>query len=80
MDSLPTGSLHSTLIVGTAALGPLVALLIGFAGADWWLRRAGRREIPTPVKGGGEVGARERRGRIQLRLRCEVRNRRELAL
>jgi hypothetical protein len=80
MDSLPTGSLHSTLIVAAAALGPLVSLLVGFAGADWWLRRAGRRETPTPVKGSGVVGARERRGTIQLRLRCEVRNRRDLAL
>jgi hypothetical protein len=80
MESLPTGSVDSWLTMAAAGLGPLMALLLGFAGADWWLRRAGRRETPTLVKGGGVVGARERRGTIPSRLRCEMSNRRELAL
>ncbi len=38
MDSLPTGSIQSWLIVAAAALGPLIALLVGFAGTDRLLR------------------------------------------
>jgi hypothetical protein len=38
MDSLLIGSLQSWLITATAALGPLIALLLGFVGTDRWLR------------------------------------------
>ena len=33
-----TGSMPSWFIVVTTALGPLIALFVGFAGADRWLR------------------------------------------
>jgi hypothetical protein len=39
MDNLLTGWLQSWLITAAATLGPLIALLIGFLGADWWLRQ-----------------------------------------
>jgi hypothetical protein len=35
MEDLLTGSMQSLLIHATTALGPLVALLVGFAGTDW---------------------------------------------
>ena len=38
MDSLPTGSIQSWLDMTVAAFGPLIALLVGFAGTDRWLR------------------------------------------
>ena len=38
MHSYLTGSMQSWFIVVTTALGPLIALLIGFVGADRWLR------------------------------------------
>ena len=39
MDSLPIGSVQSWLAVVVATLGPLVALMVGFEAADWFLRR-----------------------------------------
>jgi hypothetical protein len=50
MDILSTGS--TWLITMASALSPLIALLIGFTGTDWWLRRqlAEKRER-CPVEG-----------------------------
>ena len=42
MNSLWIGS--TWLITTAAALSPLIALLIGFAGTDWLLRLATRRD------------------------------------
>ena len=39
MDSLPMGSVQSGLGVAAQALGPLIALIVGFEGANWFLRR-----------------------------------------
>ena len=39
MDSLPIGSVQSWLEVVVATLGPFIALMVGFEGADWFLRR-----------------------------------------
>ena len=39
MDSLPIGSVQSWLAVTVTTLGPLIALMVGFEGADWFLRR-----------------------------------------
>jgi hypothetical protein len=39
MEVLPTGSVPSWLAVVVATLGPLIALIVGFEGADWFLRR-----------------------------------------
>jgi len=39
MDSLLTGSAQSWLAVAAETLGPLIALIVGFEGADWLLRR-----------------------------------------
>jgi hypothetical protein len=39
MDSLPIGSAQSWLAVVVASLSPLIALIVGFEGADWLLRR-----------------------------------------
>jgi hypothetical protein len=51
MDSLPTGSLQSWLVVVSAALSPLIALLVGFAGIDRWLRwRFGEKRDNTPLE------------------------------
>jgi hypothetical protein len=44
MDSLPIGSAQSWLDVAATALGPLIALIVGYEGADWFLRR-------SPVRG-----------------------------
>jgi hypothetical protein len=38
MDSLPIVSAQSWLAIA-APLGPLIALIVGFEGADWFLRR-----------------------------------------
>jgi hypothetical protein len=45
MDSLPTGLIPSWLSVAATALGPLMALLVGFVGTDWLLhsRLPGKR-------------------------------------
>ena len=39
MDSLPMGAAQSWLAVAATILGPLIALIVGFEGADWFLRR-----------------------------------------
>jgi hypothetical protein len=39
MDSLPIGSAQSWLDMAATTLGPLIALIVGFEGADWVLRR-----------------------------------------
>jgi hypothetical protein len=39
MDNLLTGSAQSWLAVVLATLSPLTALIVGFEGADWLLRR-----------------------------------------
>jgi hypothetical protein len=39
MDTLPIGSAQSWLAVAATTLGPLIALIVGFEGADWLLRR-----------------------------------------
>ena len=39
MDSLLIGSAQYWLDVAAATLGPLTALIVGFEGADWFLRR-----------------------------------------
>jgi hypothetical protein len=39
MEVLPTGSVQSWLAVALTTLGPLIALMVGFEGADWFLRR-----------------------------------------
>jgi hypothetical protein len=39
MEVLPTGSVQSWLAVVVATLSPLTALIVGFEGADWFLRR-----------------------------------------
>jgi hypothetical protein len=46
MDSLLIDSTPSWLITATTALGPLIALLIGFVTADRWLRWLFGREAP----------------------------------
>jgi hypothetical protein len=38
MDDLLTGSMPSWLSAAATALSPLIALLVGFVGADRWLR------------------------------------------
>jgi hypothetical protein len=39
MDSFFTGTVQSWLAVVVATLSPLTALIVGFEGADWFLRR-----------------------------------------
>jgi hypothetical protein len=39
MDSLPIVWVQPWLTVATATLGPLIALIVGFEGADWFRRR-----------------------------------------
>jgi hypothetical protein len=39
MDSLFTGAVQSWLAVAAATVSPLTALIVGFEGADWFLRR-----------------------------------------
>ena len=39
MDIIPIGSAQSWLDVAAMILGPLIALMVGFEGADWFLRR-----------------------------------------
>jgi hypothetical protein len=51
MDSLPIGSLQSWFITAAAALGPLIALLVGFVGTDQWLRwQLNERHGCTPLE------------------------------
>jgi hypothetical protein len=50
MDSLSHGS--TWLITTAPALGPLIALLIGFAGTDWFLRwQLAQKHHRIPSKG-----------------------------
>jgi hypothetical protein len=53
MDSLPIGSAQSWLAVAVTTLGPLVALIVGFEGADWLLQRRqlGRTGAHAPLEG-----------------------------
>jgi hypothetical protein len=52
MDSLPTGSIQSWLDMKVAVFGPLVALLVGFAGTDCWLRgQLGEKRDHTTLEG-----------------------------
>ena len=61
MNSLPTGSIESLLMMAASALSPLIALSVGFAGTDWWLRRRLDEERnPTSLEGAG--GNEVRRG------------------
>jgi hypothetical protein len=39
MDSFFSGSVQSWLAVAVTTLGPLIALMVGFEGADWFIRR-----------------------------------------
>jgi len=58
MDSLPAGSMQLWLAVVTSSLGPLAALIIGFVGADQFLRcKLGgkRQQVPCEVAGGGQI-------------------------
>ena len=63
MDGLPTGSVQSWLAVATTILGPLLALLVGFEGADWFLRRR-LREMCDHAPEGAEGKADWREGMI----------------
>ncbi|MGA7264974.1 MAG: hypothetical protein WA709_32080 [Stellaceae bacterium] len=53
MDGFFTGSVQSWLAVVVATLGPLVALIVGFEGADWLLRwrQLGRTGAHAPLEG-----------------------------
>ena len=53
MDSLPVGSMQSWLAVAVATLSPLIALVVGFEGADWLLRRRqlGQTGAHAPLEG-----------------------------
>jgi hypothetical protein len=53
MDSLLTGSAQSWLAVAAETLGPLIALIVGFEGADWLLRRRqlGQTGAHAPLEG-----------------------------
>jgi hypothetical protein len=56
MDSLATGSIQSWLIMAASALGPLTALLVGFAGTDrlvrWCLREKCDHALVERTEGG----------------------------
>jgi hypothetical protein len=52
MDSLTLGSIQSWLIWEASALGPLIVLLVGFAGTELLLRRQLRgKRGRTPLEG-----------------------------
>ena len=57
MFSLFTGSIPSWLIAATIALGPLIALLVGFVSTDRWLRWlfGGKRRAPRERHNGCRV-------------------------
>jgi hypothetical protein len=59
MDSFPIGSVQSWLAVVVASLSPLIALIVGFEGADWLLRwrRLGRTGAHAPLEGAEGKGA-----------------------
>jgi hypothetical protein len=60
MDGLPIGSVQSWLAVAATTAGPLIALIIGFEGADWFLRRLREIGDHAPVQGarGRAIGKR----------------------
>ena len=65
MDSLPAGSMQLWLAVVTSILGPLAALIVGFVGADHFLRwKLGekRQQAACEGAGGGEIGPVRRAG------------------
>ena len=66
MESFFTGSVQSWLAVVVATLSPLIALIVGFEGADWLLRRRqlGRTGAHPPLK--GAEGATDGRGTASL--------------
>jgi hypothetical protein len=53
MGNLLTGSVQSWLAVVVATLSPLIALIVGFEGADWLLRRRqlGQTGAHAPLEG-----------------------------
>jgi hypothetical protein len=53
MDNLLTGSAQSWLAVVVATLSPLIALIVGFEGAGWLLRRRqlSRTGAHAPLEG-----------------------------
>jgi hypothetical protein len=56
MDSLPVGSVQFWLAVTTATVSPVIALMVGFAGTDWLIRRQlGEMRDHAPLEG-GELG------------------------
>jgi len=56
MDSLPIGSVQSWLDMAAATIGPLIALIVGFEGADWFLRRLGVACDAAPLGEGEATG------------------------
>ena len=57
MEVLPTGSVQSWLAVVVATLSPLTALIVGFEGADWFLRRRlGRATDGGALASHGRIG------------------------
>ena len=59
MDSFFTGSVQSWLPVAAATLSPLIALIVGFEGADWLpqrrqLGRMGAHAPLEPAEGKGD--------------------------
>jgi hypothetical protein len=57
MNSLPVGSVQSWLAVATATVSPVIALMVGFAGTDWLIRRQlGEMCDHAPLEGGGARG------------------------
>ena len=53
MESFFTGSVQSWLTVAVTTLSPLMALIVGFEGAGWLLRRRqlGRTGAHVPLEG-----------------------------
>ena len=52
MDSFFTGSVQSWLPVAAATLSPLIALIVGFEGADWFSPATARRGVRSRAIGG----------------------------
>jgi hypothetical protein len=62
MDSFFTGSVQSWLAVAVATLSPPIALIVGFAGADWLLQRQPRERCAQRA-----IGGRRGQGRLPER-------------